>query len=142
MATTSQGEIRPIKHFVNSFNYEPTAPHNYEPQYDKKSMTVPDMALTPLEIYTRYVRQQEVPSLKAVYAGDQPMPDYGMMDELEIRDLARSMSRNVEELTILAKNATEARKKKQEELKKEHEAKKATPPPQSPVPDMTKAPNS
>lgn len=142
MAQTADGVIQPRKHFINAFNYDPKAKHNFEPQNDDKSMTVPDMALTPLEIYTRYIRQQEIPSLKPTYHGEDPMPDYASMDELEIRDLARSMSRNVEELTLLAKNATEARKKKQEELKKEHEKSKATPPPQNPVPDMTKAPNS
>lgn len=125
MATTAHGEIRPIKHFVNTFNYDPKAAHNYDPQTDKKSMTVPDMALTPIEIYTRYVRQQELPQLTPVYLGDQPMPDYTSMDEMELRDLARSVNRTVEELKSHAERATFARKAKEEELKKEFEAKKA-----------------
>lgn len=142
MATDAHGVIRPIKHFVNSFNYDPTAAHNFDPQYDDKSMTVPDMALTPLEIYTRFIRQQEIPSLTPVYLGDQPIPDYTQMDELELRDLARSVSRSVEELKNLAENATKARKAKQEALKKEQEAKKATPPPVDPKPDMKQPANS
>lgn len=97
------GEVKKTRFIHTARTFDPDQPGAKEiPQ--GKSMTVPDMALSPAEIFARYVRKQEVPGLDPVWLGEEMMPDFGRMDEMELMDYAHSVNLRVQDLESNLKN--------------------------------------
>lgn len=129
------GEVKKTRFIHTARTFDPNQPGAKEtPQ--GKSMTVPDMALSPAEIFARYVRKQEVPGLDPVWLGEEMMPDFGRMDEMELMDYAHSVNLRVQELQSNLKNMA-AYKQAVEAAEKTKATKKAAVPA-----DVTKEPEN
>lgn len=65
---------------------------------NEPSMTVPDQALTPLEILQRFTQGRPVPrSNQLMYTGDNETPDLRSMDLTEIDEMARNTAERIKE---------------------------------------------
>lgn len=89
---------------------------------NEPSLTVPDQALTPLEILQRFTQGRSVPrSNQLVYTGDHETPDLRSMDLTEIDEMARNTAERIKDgessiNRIKKRRISEAERLKEQEL--------------------------
>lgn len=62
---------------------------------NKPSLTVPGMTMSLEELLRRYVRGENVQTFQPVYAGDEDMPNFEHMTEMDKLDMARDLKQFV-----------------------------------------------
>lgn len=96
------------------FNYDPHESSRYE-TVDPVSVTVPDMSMTVRELYSRFVRKQELPELPGYYDSDlnipEDFPDVAKLDRTEKIELGRQLGDSiVRTRTRISKHLDDQRK--------------------------------
>lgn len=62
---------------------------------DLPSLTVPGMTMSLEELLRRYVRGENVQTFQAVYTGEEDVPDFASMTEMDKLDMARDLKQFV-----------------------------------------------